>query len=322
MVIFMLLLIPLEFIIRLCVPFHVADSTEIYRYDEITGYSLKPNFSMMKLSDYLQEYHFNNIGTANLEDIDLKDSCFVFTVGDSYTFGCGNSVEESYPTVLDLMLRDSIMLYDNNMVVNLGVNGFGGKQNLLRLKSYVKKLKKPKFILYLGCDNDYSDDLLFDSGYRHKHLVEGSPYWGGYYKPTKFLFQDLHIGRYIKSAIGNLRRKSIVVEGKEKGVCVAALEEAVLNELHIYCKENDINLVMSWVVSQNEDSYLWTKKWSESNNIAFADWLPDVQKKSQQISTIEMFNKHSGGHYKTWVNYDIAKAYINEINKITLEQKN
>ena len=30
----------------------------------------------------------------------------------------------------------------------------------------------------MGSENDYNDDLLFQSGYKHKHIVDKNPYWG------------------------------------------------------------------------------------------------------------------------------------------------
>lgn len=315
------LVVVLEVIIRFFFPFYTADTVEIYKYDELTGYTLKPNLNVRKSSDYLQEYHTNTIGTANYEDFNLDTSDFIFTVGDSYTFGCGNALEESYPALLDMILKENTYEFENTKVVNLGVNGFSGMQNLLRLENYTKQLKAPKYVLYLGCDNDFSGDLLFKQGYKHKHLVEGNPYWGIFYKPMKFFLQDLHIGRYAKNLIGKVRRQSITAAQNESNQkndnqSVAALEVSVLDSLKLYCAENNIELIVSWVIEEgNTDSYYWTQKWAKNNNIAFANWLPKVENRQEQIQDIEMINAHSGGHYKTWVNYLIAKSYLTELQK-------
>lgn len=321
LLIMVVILALLEVVIRFVFPFYTADTVEIYKYDELTGYTLKSNIDMKKSSDYLQEYYTNDIGTANYENFKIDTTDFIFAVGDSYTFGCGNALEESYPAILDMTLKEDSTEFENTKIVNLGVNGFSGMQNLLRLDQYKIELKTPKYVLYLGCDNDFSGDLLFKQGYKHKHLVEESPYWGIFYKPVKFFLQDLHIGRYAKNIIGKIRRQSIVTQPNisnqnENNQSIASLEAPILDSLKVYCTKNDIKLIVSWVVEQgNTDSYYWTQKWANKNNIAFADWLPKVEKRQEQIQNIEMINIHSGGHYKTWVNYLIAKSYLVELQE-------
>jgi len=316
---FLLLLIPLELIVRGFFPFYVADSTEIYHYNQETGYGLKPNFKYSKTSDYYQEYVSNNLGTANLDDFSKEDSLFIFTVGDSFTYGCGNGIDESYPFLLQLFLQQESMGTGNENllnVVNLGVNGYGGKQNLKRIEEYVKKIQKPKWVFYLGCDNDYQDDALFDIGYKHKHLVEGNPYWGNFYKPIKFLFQDLHIGRYLKNGVSSIRRKKVLATNKVGEVTVATKEEEVLSSLMRYCKENNINLIMSWVVEgSNSKSYEWLKEWAFKNQVSFADWLPKVKHEILENPNLTINNSYSAGHYRTWVNHLIAKSYLEEMKK-------
>lgn len=314
------LLLLLEMLVRHFFPFHVADATDIYEYNDTTGYDLVPNLHFTKSSDYFQEYYSSTQGTANVQnEINIDTLPVVFTVGDSFTYGIGSGIDESYPFLLDLELNldTSFRFQPSYKVVNLGVSGYGGKQNLLRLKEYAQKYHKPVYVLYFGCDNDYEDDLLFSSGYKHKHIVKNSPYWGGYYKPVKWLFQDSHLGRYIKNTVGIIRRGNVTDKKEDvSNDSVAKLEEDILDAIKNYCKENDITLMVSWTAEGKEASYQWLKKWAKQHQIYFVDWLPKIQAIHQSSSKLTVNNPHSGGHYRTWVNLMIAKSYAKEIKKI------
>ena len=83
----------------------------------------------------------------------------------------------------------------------------GSEQALIALRRYALQLGKPNVVLYLGAENDYGDDLLFEKGYRHQHLVNGSPYWGWTLQPLRW-FAMTQIGTRIRLARGGRRRSN------------------------------------------------------------------------------------------------------------------
>jgi hypothetical protein len=171
-------------------------------------------------------------------------------------------------------------------------------------------------ILYLGCDNDFEDDLLFKSGYRHKHIVTGSPFWGWMVAPMQWLTNDLQLGLRMKMALAQLRRRSIQKSAqpeRERGKkpSDAELESPVLARLMNYANEYGAWLVVSW--SDAGPSYDWLKSWAMLNGIAFADWVPKVNSVRAVIPALPEDNQHSGGHHRAWVNRLIADEFARQI---------
>ena len=99
----------------------------------------------------------------------------------------GSSLSSNFPSFLDLIYNSESAEYAKELgVVNLGLSSNGGLQNLILYDRYKSKLGKPDFLLYLGCDNDYYDDVRFKAGYKHKQIVSGSPHYGFLVKPLQF----------------------------------------------------------------------------------------------------------------------------------------
>ena len=210
------LFISFEIILRLLFPIYLTGYIGAYQYDKELGYRLKDDVRMLKTTDYQQEILTNTLGTVNFQNNFDKYQILIFVVGDSFTQGTGLPSDASYPFQLDLLLNmESDRYIKKYAVVNLGLAAFGGEQNLLALKRYAQKLGKPNFILYLGSSNDYEDDLLFKSGYRHKHLVEGSPYWGWYLRPLMWLSNETEIGKRVKILLGSIQRSRIFATDKK-----------------------------------------------------------------------------------------------------------
>jgi hypothetical protein len=315
----------LEIILRLFIPIYLTGYIGSYQYDKELGYRLKDNFDFLLTTDYQQEIHTNKLGTVNFQDNFNDYKVLVFALGDSFTQGTGLPADASYPFQLDLLLNMEnnhyVPLYG---IVNLGLAAFGGEQNLLTLKRYAKRLGKPKVILYLGCSNDYKDDVLFRSGYRHKHMVDGSPYWGWYMQPLAWMTNETEIGKHLKVLIGEFRRKKIFSKapnrsGKEgteaKKPNAAELEAPVFQELIKISQEYGAKLIISWIdLPDNQEGYQWLQDFAQKHHVAFADWYPAVVSARQSVPQFPLNNPHSGGHYRTWVNGQIARAFAKEIH--------
>ena len=169
----------------------------------------------------------------------------------------------------------------------------------------------------LGSSNDYADDLLFDAGYRHQHLVDGSPHWGFLLRPLQWIGNDTEIGKRVKLIWGASKRKSAIsveaetVPASSQVHPIAAMQQDGLRRLVSLAREMGAKPVVSWAnpPQAGESSYTWLRQWCESNNLAFADWYPIVQSTIDANPGLSARNPHSGGHYRSWVNQQIALSF-------------
>jgi hypothetical protein len=324
-----------EISLRAFYPIYFTGNIGAYRYDDKLGVRLKEDIHYFKTTDYQQEVLTNTFGSNNLQDTFTGYKSMIFAVGDSYTQGTGLPIDASYPFQLSMMLNVVDDEYVNNYgVINLGLDGYGTKQAILSLPLLQGIYGKPDYILYFGCSNDYLDDIMFEKGYRHKFLVDGSPYWGKMLKPMQWFTNDTEIGKRIKIAIGDLQRKSYKKNDKAKKQqvdsestvtkeqskkikrLVAREQEEQLNKLLAVAREMDAQLIVSWaeLPKSTPSSYSWLKQWAASNDVAFADWHPRTESILKAIPEIPSTNQHSGGHYRTWVNGVIARSFYEQIH--------
>jgi lysophospholipase L1-like esterase len=321
----------IEVVLRAFSPIYMAGYIGAYKYDKTLGVRLKYNIHSIKTTDYQQEVYTNQIGTVNLQDSFADYDKLTFAIGDSYTQGTGLPIDASYPFQLSMMLNmENDQYKTKNAVINLGLAAFGAEQAILSLQMYSKILSTPDYILYLGCWNDYADDILFENGYRHKHLVEGNPHWGNMLGPIQWLTNETEIGKRIKIFAATLKRKSHMKhdgDKKQNGnsaakkhasngiVSVAEKQAERLEKLLAISRKMNARLIVSWtdLPQSASGSYSWLKQWAERNNVAFADWHPGFESMQGAIPKIPIRNQHSGGHYRTWVNNVIAKSFAEQI---------
>jgi hypothetical protein len=293
-----------------------------YKYDPVLGTRLRENLHWFKTTDYQQEIKTNKFGTANFNEAFDSEKGLIFAVGDSYTQGTGLPADASYPFQLDLLLNQSVDGFYKPVygIVNLGLSAFGAEQELLSLQIYSEKIGRPRYILYLGCDNDLEDDLRFQSGYRHRHLVEGSPHWGRWLFPLQWITQETEIGKRLNLAYSQYRLRTVGEGESGQGrifaseVSVAEHEEKALNKIEDATRRQGAQLIVSWANTSN--SYPWLQQWARRNGAGFADWGSLVESVRVAMPNIPMSNNHSGGHYRTWVNTLIARAFAKEIRRL------
>jgi hypothetical protein len=307
-----------EHALRAFAPLYLTGNDEAYQYDAELGLALKPGIHLFKVTDHEDEIRTGALGTVGFQDDFRGYPALIFALGDSYTQGTGLPADAAYPFQLDLMLnRDASGLYAKRYgVVNLGLAAFGGEQSLLTLRRFAGRLGKPAYALYLGSDNDYDDDLLFRSGYRHHHLVDGSPYWGRWLGPARWAL-GTEIGKRLKVAVGALRRRNAGVTTEETlaagdGPSVAELEAPVLERLLAACREQGATPIVSW--SSTSPSYAWLRSWARDRGVAFADWAPTVEAVEAAVPSVPVENHHSAGHLRGWVLRAVAEAYRKQID--------
>jgi hypothetical protein len=311
-------LIIAETALRVFKPLYFCMPIEAYQYDKELGYRVRPGIHLFNLTDYEQETRTNKIGTLNFQENFSEYKKIIFTLGDSYTQGIGVPPDASYPFQLNLDLNiDRNGIYTKNYgVVNLALGPYGAEQELLTLKRFAKKIRKPDIVLYLGCDNDYSDDTLFKNGTRHKNIVQGSPYYGGFYYPLKWIFMDTEIGKRLKYSFQEILKGRTAQKptGKGKKYSTAELEAGAIKRIVETGREYDAVVILSWAYAG--DSYYWLKSWAAQHKVLFADWEPSVKSVGSAIPQMPINNHHSGGHHRTWVNNLIAREFAKQINQL------
>ncbi len=306
-----------EVLLRTFAPIRLTGIQSSYEYDEVLGYRLRRGYDGRKSTDHLQEIHTNQLGSVNYQESFQGYAKRVFTLGDSYTQGTGLSPDAAYPFQLDLTLNlDSAGVYSPNYaVVNLGLAAFGGEQSLLAFKEYAETIGSPDFVLYLGSDNDHSDDRLFLSGYRHNHIVAGNPNWGPLL-PIAMWAADLEVFKQVKLAVSALRRAQIA---REAGAVPAASPDVpmpspaeqswdVILRIRDEAVRHDAAFAVSWA-NANKPSYAWLKEAAEKEGLVFIDWNARVESVRESVPEVPIWNPHSGGHLRPWVNRVMADAY-------------
>lgn len=300
-------------------PLYFAQPIEAYEYDNDLAYRLRPGAHLFISNDYQQEIRTNELGTLNFQDNFSEYEIIIFALGDSYTQGLGVANDSSYPFQLDLLLNfNNKGNYSKRYgVVNLALGPYGGKQQLITLKRFSRDLGKPDIVLYLGYENDYSDDLLFESGIRHKNPVMNNPRYGSLYYPLKWFFIDTEVGKRIKYFVQEVifKAKADKTQNEEKQARSAAeMEKNQIEKIVKTARELGAVPILSW--ASVGDSYDWLKSWAEQNDILFADWRPGALSVSRAIPDLPWENSHSGEHWRSWLNFVIARSFAQQIEKI------
>ena len=302
-----------ECVLRFFAPIHTVGIQSAYQYDQDLGYRLAPGVHRHQLTDHLEEIRTNALGTVNFQERFDGYPALVFAAGDSFTQGTGNPSDASYPFQLDLLLnQDDLGFYRERFgVVNLGLAAFGTEQSLIALKRYARLLGRPRYVLYLGSENDWEDDVLLRSGYRHRHVVSGSPRWGRLAGPLQWVsgFEVAKRGKFALSAMSRARLVEEASPSRRKdGLPVAALVWPSIAQMAALSREWDALLVIGWANPETE-SYAWLKARATDEHIPFADWAPPVESVRVRMPGLPMANTHSGGHWRPWTNAVIARTY-------------
>jgi hypothetical protein len=304
-----------EWALRSFAPLYTVGIQSTYQYDPELGYRLAPSVHRYQLTDHLEEIRTNGLGTVNFQEKFDRYPVLVFAAGDSYTQGTGNSSDTSYPFQLDLLLnQDDRGFYQERYgVVNLGLAAFGTEQSLIALKRYADLIGKPRYVLYLGCDNDWEDDVLLRSGYRHRHLVAGSPLWGRFVGPMLWLsqFELVKRAKFAYSQLQRARKMNQAAPGGGADAAAPSTAERVwptIERIVALSREWNAVLVLGWA-NPDGDSYAWLKAKAAEEHIPFADWNPPMESVRERMPDLPMANPHSGGHWRPWTNNVIARTY-------------
>jgi hypothetical protein len=311
-----------EVLLRSFAPVHLVGIQRAYQYDPELGYRLAPGVHDYELTDHLEEIRTNALGSVNFQEQFDSYPVLVFAAGDSFTQGTGNSSDASYPFQLDLLLnQDDQGLYQAKFgIVNLGLAAFGTEQSLIALKRYAEVIRKPRYVLYLGSDNDWDDDVLLRAGYRHQHVVAGSPRWGRLVGPLQWL-NRFELVKRAKLAAANVRRPpdtkgaSPTTGGAGSEASVAERVWPTIERIVELSRDWDAILVIGWA-NPNTASYAWLKQKAAESHIRFADWAPVAESVRDKMPELPLANPHSGGHWRPWTNSIIARTYARSMGVV------
>ena len=201
--------------------------------------------------------------------------------------------------------------------MNLGLAAFGGEQSLLMPRRYAARLGPPAFVVHPGADNDHEDDRLFLSGYSHRHIVLGSPYWGWMTRPL-LLAGHSELFKRAKIVASRLRRSRALGDvsgGDPSGPSVAERCWPVIERIRAECDELGAVFILSWADGGSR-SYAWLAERATAEGVPFADWWSSVKSVRRVVVDVPVDNAHSAGHHRAWVNRLIADAFAEEIRKM------
>jgi len=307
-----------EVLLRTFAPVHLVGSTSWYQYDEELGVLVRPSMHSLRLTDSLNEMRTNALGTINYQEDFEPYEALVFAAGDSYTQGIGVPSDASYPFQLDVMLNTTSGLYEPRYgVVNIGLAAYGMEQAMIVIERYAERIGKPDYILYFGCSNDFEDDRLFESGYRHNHMVDGNPRYGAAAGLLQWATEKSQLAIRLKVAVARIRRGFIVQSPAAGGPRpnVAELQHERFDRLKSLADRLGATLVVSWTDKAGHDAgaYSWLAEWAAANDVRFADWHPLTASIESEMPGLNTHNMHSSGHFRTWVYNVVARAYAQQV---------
>lgn len=93
-----------------------------------------------------------------------RDTFRIIGLGDSFTYGLGVSLEDSYLKVLEKLLNEDTLGKYRFEVLNLGVSGIGQKQMLELLTEVAMKYHPDLVSLAFYVGNDLSDNMKYIKG--------------------------------------------------------------------------------------------------------------------------------------------------------------
>ena len=263
---FTILLLFAELVIRIFYPCPL-----IPRYVTNSGFGVRVHSSNIvthhTTPDYRIKVQTNSLGIRGDKEITFTKPANVFRVlllGDSFTFGYGVDVEQTYGALIESTLREKGI---NAEVINLGVSGFGTAEELVMLNKRGLKFD-PDLVIVGFCRNDHLNNVLSllyvidNSGQLVRKNEEYLPaikerdflYSFALYR---FLAERSHLLYFVREKIStivmqNIRNRNIQVINADTGKIVTKdkaiikekerqLTAALLDEIKRTCVNNNIN---------------------------------------------------------------------------------
>jgi lysophospholipase L1-like esterase len=164
-----------------------GEDASLYRLDSMYGLVLKPDISEPFI--FGTRVETNALGLRDHQYATKRPREFrILSLGDSYAFGFGVEVEQSYTKVVERQLNRQ---FPEGMfsVINAGVTGYGTKQQKLAFQRLHPKLQ-PDFVLAtFTAGNDVYENAVFEDQLRT-----------GLQTPLGFIGRHSHAARLVLKA--------------------------------------------------------------------------------------------------------------------------
>jgi hypothetical protein len=190
----------------------------------------------------------------------------------------------------------------------------------VRLKEYAEKIGLPRYILFMGCDNDVGDDQNFVAGDVHHKLLEGNPRFSPYLvRSWLWLKYETEIGKRLSFLYKIRRRQQTVAQKANSPQNRAEMLAPAFRELINLSRGMGATLILSWMPvrfsTEMTPGYRWLQEFCRRQGIHFGDWFPMARAIREQIPALPFENNHSAGHYRTWVNAMVARSFAQQIRQ-------
>lgn len=169
----------------------------MHQPDERLGYRMVPHYEMRyETSDFDTLIKINSEGLRDYEHPKDKDSTTfrILVLGDSFTFGVGVNIEESYPKLLEAILNQSTAggTPKKYEVINAGVEGFGTEQEYLYLEELGNRYR-PDLVIVGLCSNDIHDVMRGIPLSFTKASLKNRFYFLSYLRGLQILFSKIFL---------------------------------------------------------------------------------------------------------------------------------
>lgn len=313
-------LIFLEIILRFIVPLPLACT--LLEGDEKLVYRNKANIDYLdKNPEYRVKYTTNSNGIRDSEILRSnkgEKELRIFTIGDSFTYGLGLNLEETFQFKLENKLKAKLNKDVN--VINAGVGGYGSKQSLELLGMEIGNYQ-PDIVLYSFYNNDVTDDMKYDKFTFENNCVISKDIG----KVRKFLFFNSKTyllyeayKNYLTQGVKPIRntlykiRNLLNIEAK---IGTPILEKVYSDELKVgwsntlnnikdmesLCLENDCDFILVYIPDRIQVNKNFRQDYLIRNNLNEENFnfqkpgiiLKNFSKKNRinYINLIEEFNK-------------------------------
>lgn len=154
----------LELLVSLIMPVYLGPADyfdDFYIRDAELGYTMKPGFYGEYKQDYSLIFRANAYGFRDNNYGSKKENVLrILAIGDSFTFGSGVSLEETWVKQLEAAL----LTHDvKTEVINAGLLGYGTIQYSKVMKR-LGSIYKPDIVIVMVTTNDPGNDLATESG--------------------------------------------------------------------------------------------------------------------------------------------------------------
>lgn len=248
--------------------------------DKRYGFFLKKNFYQKYHyinSDFVMEVKTNSWGLRgneySLSDLSNPSIKKVLLLGDSFVFGQGVNIEDTFGAKLEGLLNKSGKKY---MVINAGISGWGTLQEVMYAKDHFDEFQ-PDIIILTFCQNDPTEDgsFLKKRSNFEKRL---------FYFPGKIFLRDhSHLYRFLVYVFYKALNCGFCKKKIQNGITFITPEEwnrtlGYIKEFYnSYLKFNSkgILLLQTWYpCSADEKSHL--SSISNGNNLIYLDFCNDA----------------------------------------------